>query len=191
MTLRGYQERSPLADDARRVRWPDVFVTVPSQQFQLLRTKYVRREPGRIPLPRSSQELWAQHKYSVMARDPETYRALGRRIARLRGNAGFTEFATELVEILRRGSDRGRVITAIEHLWGHVNTLATADQRKTAQTSPECMLQAAQRLAMLSNDPYLMASTALADLTVLVTSLGGRATRQLPTTNSQLPNRAD
>ena len=48
---------------------PAVFVDAPGEQFAILERKYRGREPGRIPLPRSSHELWAQHKFSVLARD--------------------------------------------------------------------------------------------------------------------------
>lgn len=168
MRLRGYHDRSPLDDGNPRHRWPATFVTMPSQQFDLLRTKYVGREPGRLVLPESSQQLWAQHKYSVMARDPESYRTFGRRIARLRGSAGFDDVAAELVEILRRDASGGRLATAIEHLWGYVSKLASAEDRSAALASQWAMLQQTQRLARLSNEPYLMASTALSDLAVFV-----------------------
>ena len=168
MRLRGYQDRSPLDADAPTCQWPAVFVDAPSAQFDLLRAKYVGREAGRIPFPDSSQELWAQHKYSVMARDPARYRAIGRRVARLRGTSGFDDLATELVEILRGDTDEGRLTTALEHLWGYVKPSASAQEKAFARTSPAAMLQQTQRLARSSREPYLMTSTALCDLAVLV-----------------------
>jgi hypothetical protein len=44
------------------------------------------------------------------------------------------------------------------------------------------MLEETQRLALLSRDRYLMASTALSDLGVLVNSFGGRLTDRAPGT---------
>lgn len=168
MRFRGYHDHSPFNGNTSRLRWPEVFVSSPSQQFELLRTKYVGREQGRILLPRTSQQLWAQHKYSVMARDPGMYRDLGNRAARLRGRAGFDHLAGELVEILRRDADRGRLVTALEHLWGYVNKLANTESRRSAQASPQNMLRITQELALVSKERYLMASTALSDLAVLV-----------------------
>jgi hypothetical protein len=166
----GYHDRSPFNGNTPRLRWPEVFVTPPSQQFELLRTKYVGRGPGRILLPRTSQQLWAQHKYSVMARDPRIYRTLGTRAARLRGKAGFDDLAAELVEILRTDAERRRLVTALEHLWGYVHKLASTDSRRSAQESPQNMFRITQELAVVSNERYLMASTALSDLAILVDS---------------------
>ena len=90
MRLRGYTDRTPLTFNASRTRWPKSFVTPPDAQVALLRKKYVGKEKGRIPLPRNAQELWAQHKYSVMARSPRTYQALGRAVARLGANTSKT-----------------------------------------------------------------------------------------------------
>ena len=41
-----------------------MFIDPPARQFGLLAGKYREREPGRIPLPRTPHELWAQHKDS-------------------------------------------------------------------------------------------------------------------------------
>jgi uncharacterized protein YbgA (DUF1722 family) len=112
-----------------------------ARQFELLRLKYLAREPGRIRLPGTAGELWAQHKYSMMARDPGLYRTVGRRVARLRGCSGFDDLATDLVEILQREPGRGRLTTALEHLWGYVNEDACAEDKRCALGSPAAMIQ--------------------------------------------------
>src|SRR6476661_6457938 len=76
MRLRGYTDRTPVVCPRGALRWPLTFVTPPAAQFSLLASKYRGKPPGRIRLPRTVQELWAQHKYSVMARDPSLYRAI-------------------------------------------------------------------------------------------------------------------
>jgi hypothetical protein len=165
MRLRGYMDRTPLPDRRREARWPSVFVTPPSMQFVLLGSKYRHRRPGRIPLPKSVQELWAQHKYSVMARDQRAYRALGRRVARA-GRTDFPPLADELVTILRAAPPPGELVNALEHMWGHVSKAATADDRIDAQRSPACMMLKIQELAIRLEEPYLAQATALADLAV-------------------------
>src|SRR5215831_13355775 len=58
MRLRGYVDRSPLAEPAPdESPWPSVYVTAPGEQFALLRRKYKGGEQGRIPFPRDAQEL--------------------------------------------------------------------------------------------------------------------------------------
>jgi hypothetical protein len=167
MRLRGYRDRSPLSCARRkRLRWPAVFVTDPADQFLLLQSKYGSAVAGRIPLPSTTQELWAQHKYSVMARDPDRYRELGRRAARLRQRAGFTEIADELVAILRERPASGRLVNAVEHMWGYVSNRAGAAERRQARQSVASLFAATQILAVRHAQSYLLASTALSELAV-------------------------
>lgn len=164
MQLRGYRHESPLGTIARDPSWPSVFVTAPAEQYALLRRKYGARSHGRIPLPRTTQELWAQHKYSVMARDPHFYRATGRTVSRLRGTAGFGVLASELVAALRRSPSPGRLTNAVEHMWGHVARNASAEERRAAMRDAEQMLALTQVVAKRTTEPYLLASTALTEL---------------------------
>lgn len=91
MNLRGYVDRSPLPILATAAKWPADFVTEPIDQFALLRRKYVGKRRGRIELPKNAQELWAQHKYSVLARDPRAYRHFGRAVARMRRHSSIQD----------------------------------------------------------------------------------------------------
>jgi Protein of unknown function (DUF1722) len=145
-----------------------VFVTPPSMQYALLAAKYRGRERGRIPLPRSPHELWAHHKYSVMARDAATYRAIGRRIARLRGRASLSHVTEELVVILRQEPPRGNLTNALEHMWGYVSKAATSEDRQSAMASVGALLLKTRELAVVTKEPYLLRSTALSDLAVFV-----------------------
>jgi hypothetical protein len=101
MRVRGYTDRTPLPCNASGAQWPKSFVTAPEEQVTLLRQKYARKPKGRIPLPRNAQELWAQHKYSVMARSPRTYQTIGRSVARMRNNTAYATLRQELTWILR------------------------------------------------------------------------------------------
>jgi len=167
MRLRGYHDRTPLASDARRrTRWPASFVTSPIDQFLLLDSKYAAGTVGRIRLPRTTQDLWAQHKYSVMARDPDCYRDLGRRAARLKGRAGFPELSRDLVAILRQRPPRGPLANAVEHMWGYVARDAARAERHEAHRSLEALLDVTAALAMRRAEPYLVASTALSELSI-------------------------
>ena len=168
MRLRGYLDRTPLRCTPSRAKWPQSFVTDPAEQFVLLRHKYVGREKGRIRLPASPQELWAQHKYSVMARSPQTYQALGRAVARMRRGTPMSELARDLTWILRDAPPQGRLMNALEHLWGHVRDNATEDDLAAARTSARQLLACTQRLALRFRDTFLLASTALSELAVFI-----------------------
>jgi hypothetical protein len=168
MRLRGYTDRTPVVYPRGALRWPLTFVTPPAAQFSLLASKYRGKPPGRIRLPRTVQELWAQHKYSVMARDPLLYLTIGRRVARLRTPAAIESLAEELVQVLRQRPDRGRLQNALEHMWGHVADAVSSEDAREAHRSPSGLLLKTSELAWRQREPYLLASTALAELAVFV-----------------------
>ena len=168
MRLRGYVDRTPLRSTTSTAKWPASFVTDPEEQVSLLRAKYVGKEKGRIPLPRGPQELWAQHKYSVMARSPHTYHALGRAVARMRHGAPLSSLAQDLIWILRDAPSQGRLSNAVELMWGYVRDGATPDDLTAARSSTGQLLACTQRLALRLREKYLLSSTALSELAVFV-----------------------
>lgn len=172
MALRGYVHRSPVDELTSRPTWPTTYVTPPKEQFDLLRAKYGGRIAGRIPLPRNAQELWAQHKYSVMARDPALCRSIGARIA-VQRRVDVGALAAELVDILRRRPPCGRLVNALEHMWGHVEAAAGREDRRLAGANAVELLGKTQKLAKAIEEPYLMASTALSELAVFVEACSG------------------
>jgi hypothetical protein len=168
MALRGYVDRTPIRLAGRRAKWPHTFVTEPADQITLLRDKYVGKETGRIPLPRSAQELWAHHKYSVMARSPEAYRTIGRAVAHMQRRAELTILASDLVWILRDSPSDGRLINALEHMWGHVRDRARSDDLVAARRDTHQLFARTQQLALRLRNPFLLSSTALSELAVFV-----------------------
>lgn len=164
MRLRGYAHHTPVAEGRRRATWPATYVTAPGEQYALLRGKYVRKAPGRIALPRNARDLWAQHKYSAMARDPALYRSIGRRVAAMNRHAAIDGLAGELAEILREAPGRARLVNALEHMWGHVARAASAEERAAAGRGAQGLLAATQAVALRIREPYLEASTALSEL---------------------------
>jgi len=161
MALRGYRERTPVRLRSGAGRWPDDFVDPPGAQFALLRSKYGDASSGRIPLPRTTHELWSHHKYSVLARDQAAYRALGRRVAGLRKTAGFDELALELVEWLRTPPTPGNLKNMIEHMVGHLDGAAAEAGRYTTLAGK---LNAVQRHVAVRGNSYLAVQTALTEL---------------------------
>lgn len=171
MSLRGYYvDRTPLVSEEVDAAWPSVFIDPPGDQIEILRSKYADKEGGRIPLPADAQQLWAQHKYSVMARSPEESGRIGRDLAALGSKAAMGDLAADLVQILREKPSEGRLENAVEHMWGHVRKHATADEVTQAGTGVAEMLGLTQQLAMSKRERYLVESTALSDLTIFVTS---------------------
>jgi hypothetical protein len=165
MELRGYQHRTPMIASGEQV-WPEAFIDSPGRQFTLLRSKYRHRAPGRIPLPHTLQQLWAQHKYSVLARDPASYHDMGTLVAARNRGTSLEQLARALVEILRVPPPEGRLVNALQHMWGYVSAFArlTAADRQR----PLALLTAIRTLTITHQVRYLLESTALSELSVWI-----------------------
>ena len=164
MALRGFVDKTPVRLRANPGNWPEDYIDSPQRQFGLLAEKYRHKAAGRIPLPVNAQALWAQHKYSVMARDLHYYRAAGRRVAGMRRGGGYGSMALELTELLRIPPDPGRAMNALQHMWGYVSGYVSTTKRAPAPMSPQSLLKAIQTLAVRHREAYLLSSTALSDL---------------------------
>ncbi len=160
MHLRGYGHHSPMTgsnDDP----FQHQYVDSPFRQFEILKQKYEEREKGRIPMPMNAQQLWAQHKYSVLARDPEYYKAMGPKVSGNKDDLFFETLCLELVELLQIPPKSGRLLNAIQHMWGYVDQYEALPQNAE---EPRILLEAIRRLSFQHNVIYLIQSTALSDL---------------------------
>lgn len=164
MKLRGYNDRTPVALLEPEGIWPETFIDTPAEQFDILTQKYMDKLGGRIPFPQSTHELWAQHKYSVMAREYHACKRIGKRVADLRGKEEFETLATELVQWLRTPPTVEGIRTTLEHMWGYIKEDAEV------KGSDFIAMTAADRLAVIraavlqQNATYLLHSTVLGEL---------------------------
>ena len=166
MRLRDFNHQSPLktgGQDAEGCRpvadWPETFIDSPEDQFLLLKEKYQNKPQGRIPLPSNISAVWACHKYSVMARDPELYKTLGPKVAKK--EIPFPGLCRTLVEELRKPPPQGRLVNALDHMWGYVSDISSTGRE---ELSPAALLKEIQHKAKASNITYLLHSTALGEL---------------------------
>ena len=169
MTLRGFNHQSPLDPldltpkprTGKDLCWPDQFIDLPDGQFERLKEKYRHSPQGRIPLPRNALELWASHKYSVMARNPKLYQAIGPGVADR--TLCFADLSLTLVNQLRLPPPEGRLINALDHMWGYVSDKS---EKKRTALSPRQLLDEIRVLAKQENSAYLLNSTAIGELRV-------------------------
>ncbi len=171
MTLRDFTDRSPVYTRSQKGRWPEAYVDEPFRQFQLLESKYRNKEQGRIPLPQNGQQLWSQHKYSVLARDINFYRDVGRKVSRMKPNHDFNELANQLNVLLRSPPSTGGLRNGLLHMWGHVSDFSTIDKSKIETWTSYRLLREIQRLSLKKNETYLVHSTALSDLMAWIPSM--------------------
>lgn len=159
MALRNFRHHSPLPPQIGKVVWPATYIDPPDRQYIILQGKYRDKKPGRIPLPSHPQQLWANHKYSVMARSPEDYRWIGPRVAA--GTLTLPELPGKLVTLLRTPPTPGRLRNGLQHLWGYVSDYTDLQPDPAA---PLAMLAEIGRLAREYQVQYLLESTALGEL---------------------------
>lgn len=164
MNLRGYKDRSPVRLKKRHRKWPDVFVDQPVVQFSLLSGKYKNIEPGRIPLPASVQQLWAQHHYSVMARDDAEHKRLGGWIASRKSGKGIPEIYPELVSLLRCPPREGNFSDTVRLMWNDVRSYLPLSEKADEGRTTQSLLNRIRRLVLLHDIEFLKESTALGEL---------------------------
>ena len=159
MELRGYQHHSPLPVIEDNPVWPDTWISTAVEQFDLLADKQRDETSARIPLPVNTQQLWAQHKYSVMAHDPALYSQLGPEVAHGIYRHDMEGLAEKLVTTLRQRPSPGHLHNALQHMWGYISDAGTPVPQNDA-----ALLQSIGKLAMQEQKSYLLNSTALSEL---------------------------
>ena len=168
MALRGFTDHSPVLTRANKGQWPEIYIDEPFRQFQLLKLKYKDKEQGRIPLPKNAQQLWSQHKYSVLARSESLYRKLGREVSGMKPRHDFSELAAVLTEVLRKAPTAGGIRNALLHMWGYVSDLSSADKNDIESWPLIRLLNEIQRGVHVNEESYLTGSTALSELGVWI-----------------------
>ncbi|MBS3810174.1 MAG: DUF1722 domain-containing protein [Desulfobacterales bacterium] len=165
MDLRGYREKSPVCLPTGAGPWPDGYLDTPDQQFDILARKYQNTSQGRIALPRTTQQLWSSHKYSVLARDPGAYSDIGKKASRWKGRQNFADLACRLTEITRCPPSAGCIRNTLQHMWGHVSDYYDfGESPPVSEWSLVRLLQETRRLACKKSESFLISSTALSEL---------------------------
>jgi len=164
MNLRGYVDRSPVLLRSKPEVWPENYIDSPANQIMLLRKKYKTLEYGRIPLPRNAQQLWAQHKYSVMARDISAYKELGKWVTSKSGSKELSDVALEVTMLLRKHPEPRLIENTLLHMWGYVSKCASTSGKELGSLSMKALLSKIQQLSLANNVKYLTESTSLSEL---------------------------
>ena len=168
MKLRGYSEKSPVRTRAKNSAWPEQFIDTPMKQYQIINDKYQNKETGRIPIPKNAQELWRQHKYSIMARDVNLYKEIGPKVSKMKPLDDFSDLAFLFCNVLRQPPKESGLRNALLHMWGYVSEYADIDIHDVNTWSLNKLVSHVQEYALKSNNGYLLESTALSDLSVWV-----------------------
>jgi len=115
-------------------------------------------------LPKNAQQIWSHHKYSVLARDVNLYKKLGRDISGMKPYHDFSELAKVVSELLRKPPSIGGLKNALQHMWGHVSDSPHTLKGEVESWSFSRLLEEIQRRSLANEEPYLTSSTALSEL---------------------------
>ena len=164
MQLRGYTDKSPVTLRSNASVWPLSFIDPPGEQLAILGRKYQFLEQGRIPLPQNAQQLWAQHKYSVMARDISAYQQIGKHVANAKGQQSSNELAQDLITLLQSPPLPQLIPNTLLHMWGYVAEYSSEPKSEVVKLPSGPLLHVIQQLALKYRVRYLLGSTALGEL---------------------------
>lgn len=164
MNLRGCMDKSPVLLRSKSGMWPECYIDTPAKQISILGEKYKTLESGRIPLPGNAQDFWAQHKFSVMARNTGAYKKIGKWVASKSGSKELPEVAAEISALLRNAPEQRLMENALLHMWGYVSKYSSISGRELDSLSMKKLLNKIQKLSLSNNIKYLTESTSLSEL---------------------------
>lgn len=141
--------------------WPESSCT-PAQQLKAISGMRIHADTARLPLPKNAQQVWAQHKYSVMARDNNLYREMGPKVAGLKTEAEFADLVNELTYSLQMQPSEGGLRNAAQHMWGHVSGNEKVDM-DFVDWSLSRLLNEIKLRVINQEETYLLHSTALTE----------------------------
>ena len=123
---------------------------------------------GRISVPTGAHRLWAQHKYSVMARSQQAYREIGRAVSACGKGPPAPALCLRLLSLLRAPAPWPRSRDALAHMWGYVSKLAEPQERAALDADlrqrPRRVLDRVAELSSAHGVSYILESTALGEL---------------------------
>ena len=151
------------SDSTIEVCWPQLDAVMVTHDLQALQN---REAESRIPAPQQLTTLWAQHKYSTMARDPARGKSIGARLGHKTRSLTEQELLLELVTDLRTPPPAGRMRNSIQHMWGYVAPIARSRGIEPDFSQLTETLTIICSIALEEPTGYLATSTALSDLRV-------------------------
>lgn len=140
----------------------------PPPEPTILRAQWraLPEQKGRIPAPARVTELWAHHKYSVMARNPSRGREIGSRLGAQDPDLTIETLLPELVEMLATPPPEPTLRDAVMHMWGYVSPVARDRGLDADYSEIPRLVERIAEIALEDPTSYLAHSTALCDLSL-------------------------
>ncbi|WP_166269661.1 DUF1722 domain-containing protein [Marinobacter caseinilyticus] len=159
MRLRGHANPGSVPLTSEAMLWPSLDAGALQAQLACVSARAADNKRGRIRLPRNDHELWASYKYSILARNSQSYQTFGQRVA-VR-SVPIEQLWLSMVNASRVAPSRGGIQNALQHMWGYVSSQSTLNPQTEDLAGLAKELQA---LAANHQVSYLLNSTALGEL---------------------------
>ena len=164
MEMRGINHDSEIIVENIKQKWPHTYIYKPHNQFKLLLEKYKNNKTRRISLPLSAQQLWRQHKYSIMARNISEYKLIGQNLSGSHSKISFSNLSIKLIELMHIQPSKGGLTNALQHMWGYFKN--TQNKINVNTLTLDQLLRLVQKLAYQKKEKYILDSTALSDFKI-------------------------
>ncbi len=144
------------------------FISESYLQFKILKQNYNDQTSRRIATPRNTRELWMQHKYSIMARNVNLYKEIGRFVAQNNSYEHFPKLYLTLVNELRKKPKRNSILNVLQHLWGYISNFSNIPKNQIHQLDLHSFLIEIQKCVQLAQQKYLTNQIALSELEIWI-----------------------
>jgi len=112
------------------------------------------------------QFFWAQHKYSIMARDQNLYHDIGKKIVNIKQFDSYEDLIQKITFSLNTAPSEGGIRNAIQHMWGYISKFYHSENKdlKINELPSSILLSIIQEYSYRFKIEYLLHSTALSEL---------------------------
>ncbi len=159
-----YYKVVDIIKDLKQEDEPDIKADDIYSEIKFLREKYIKTEGGRLIIPKNTQELWAQHKYSIMARDYNLYKSIGIKVGRNKNPFYFDDLLYLLSKELRVIPKKSGILNTLQHMWGYISKYSSIKKSEVNNLSLASLFFEIQQCTLLSKQEYLIQQTALSEL---------------------------
>ncbi len=136
-----------------------------------LNKKYNNIIAGRVKPPKNAQEMWSSYKYSVMARDVNLYKQIGKSLSVRKTREEFEEIAIILINELRKEPSKKGMRNTLEHMWGYISNASEINKSEIYKLSLKEFYEEIQQCVIKAKEPYLMKQTAISELGIWIDGL--------------------
>ncbi len=174
-----YYEVADIINNLKKEDSPQIKASDIYSEMKFLKEKYIKSGGGRLKIPKNSQELWAQHKYSVMARDYNLYKSIGIKVGKNKNPFFIDELLYLLSKELRVIPKQSGIRNALQHMWGYISKYSMIKRSEVNNLSLETLFYEIQKCTLSSGQEYLINQTALSELEMWVLGYKEQEERQV------------